>query len=216
MDRKNDAGLRITRSLYGSLIWNIIYGAFQLGLGFYHASFWFFSLAGYYIFLAAMRFSLLQHTRKYQPGENLLKELRKYRACGWVFLAMNLALSLMIFFMVYWNRTFHHHKVTTIALATYTFTAFAKAIIDTVKYRKYNSPVYSAAQAISLAAACVSMLTLESTMLTTFNDGSMDLFTRRIFLSATGATISLFIVAMAVYMIRQSNQKIKTLKTEGI
>jgi len=81
-----------------------------------------------------------------------------------------------------------------------------------VKYRKFNSPVYSASKAISLAAACVSMLTLESTMLTTFNDGTMDELTRRLFLGLSGGVISVFIIVMAIYMIVQSNKKLKLLK----
>lgn len=140
------------------------------------------------------------------------EELIRYRLCGWIFLAMNVTLSLMVFFMVYWSRTFQHHEITTIALAAYTFTAFAMAIINMVKYRKYNSPVYSASKAISLASACVSMLTLESTMLTTFNDGSMDALARKILLGCTGGAVSLFIIIMAVYMIVQSSKKLKALK----
>ena len=142
----------------------------------------------------------------------MMDELHKYRACGIVFLVMNLALSLMIFFMVYWNRTFHHHEITTIAMAAYTFTSLTLAIINTVKYRKYNSPVYSASKAISLASAVVSVLTLESTMLTTFNDGTMDLLTRRILLGASGGAISVFIIAMAIYMIVNGTKKIKLLR----
>ena len=49
---------------------------------------------------------------------------------GIVFLIMNLALALIIFFMVYWNRTFHRHEITTIALAAYTFTSLAFAIVS--------------------------------------------------------------------------------------
>ena len=104
----------------------------------------------------------------------MLDELKKYRACGIVLLIMNLALTLIIFFMVHENRTFHHHEITTIALAAYTFTSLTIAIINTVKYRRYNSPVYSAAKAISLASATVSLLTLESSMLTTFNSGALE------------------------------------------
>ncbi len=141
------------------------------------------------------------------------KELQRYRACGIIFLIMNLALALMIFFMVYWNRTFIHHEITTIAMAAYTFTSFTMTIINIVKSRKYSSPVFSALKAINLAAACVSMLTLESTMLTTFNDGTISEGTRRIFLGVSGGVLSLFIVVMAIYMIVQSNKKLKMLKT---
>ena len=177
---QDDTQLRMNVSLYGTLIWNTAYAIFQLGLGFWHHTFWFYSLAGYYISLA----------------------------CGIIFLIMNLALALIIFFMVYWNRTFNHHEITTIAMAAYTFTALTMAIINIIKYKKYNSPVYSASKAISLASACVSMLTLESTMLTTFGDGTMDLTARRMMLGISGGAISVFIIAMAIYMIVQGTKRL--------
>lgn len=212
---QDDTRLRVNISLYGTLIYNTAYALLQLGMGFWHHTFWFYSLAGYYISLAVMRFFLVQHTRKHNPGEKMLDELRKYRACGIVFLLMNLALTLIIFFMVYWNRTFNHHEITTIALAAYTFTSLTFAIINTIKYRKYNSPVYSASKAISLASACVSVLTLESTMLTTFGTETMSLTGRRIFLGISGGAISVFIIAMAIYMIVQGTKKITLLGAAG-
>ena len=141
-------------------------------------------------------------------------ELIKYRACGIVFLLMNLALALIIFFMVYWNRSFDHHMITAITMAAYTFTALTTAIVNVVKYRSYNSPVFSASKAISFAAACVSMLALTSTMLTTFNDGTMNAFTQKMMLGSVGLAVSGVIVVMAIYMIVQSTKKLKVFKTE--
>ena len=77
---------------------------------------------------------------------------------------------MIVFFMLYWNRTFSHHMITAIAMAAYTFTAFTVAIVNVIKYRKYNSPVFLASKVISFASACVSMLTLTSTLLTTFDE----------------------------------------------
>ena len=211
---QSDARLRVNISLYGSLAWNALYGVLQLWLGFYHHTFWFYSLGAYYICLGIMRFFLLLHTRKYAPGENMRSEVKKYRACGWVFLLMNLALSLIIFFMVYWNKTFQHHMITAIAMATYTFTAFTVAIVNVVRYKKYNSPVFSASKAISLAAALVSMLTLESTMLTTFRDGTITAVQQKWMLGATGGVISLLIIATAIYMIVTGTKKLKLLTSE--
>lgn len=211
---KSDARLRVNFSLYGTLILNTVYAVFQMGLGFYHRTFWYHSLTGYYLFLAVMRFFLLRHSRKHHPGEKMREELIRYRACGLIFLAMNMALSLMIFFMVYWNRTFHHHEITTIAMAAYTFTAFTLALVNLVKYRKYQSPIFSASKAISLASASVSMLTLEATMLTTFNDGTMSELTRKIFLGVSGGTVSVFMIIMAISMIIRSNKQLKQLKEE--
>ncbi len=210
-----DVRLRVNISLYASLSWNIAYAVFQMWLGHYHRSFWFYSIAGYYISLVIMRFFLATYTRKHTAGENMLAELKKYRICGWIFLAMNLALSLIILFMVYWNRTFIHHEITTIAMATYTFIAFTVAIVNMVKYSKYNSPVFSASKAINMAAACVSMLTLTSTMLTTFGEADVIAF-RRLMLALIGGAVSVFIITMAIYMIIKSTKKIKILSAEDI
>ena len=209
---QDDARLRVNVSLYGTLMFNTAYAVLQLGLGFYHASFWYYSMAAYYISLAIMRFFLVRHTSKHEPGELMEVELKKYRNCGIIFLVINVTLSVMVFFMVYWNRTFHHHEITTIAMAAYTFTSFSLAIKNVIKYRKYNSPVFSASKTISLASACVSMLTLESTMLTTFDDGTLNMLGRQIMLGASGGVISVFIVTMAICMIVQGSKKLKLLK----
>lgn len=211
---QDDARLRVNVSLYGSLAWNALYGLFQLWLGFYHHTFWFYSLGAYYICLGVMRFFLARHTTRYAPGERMQIELKKYRACGIVFLVINLALALIIFFMVYWNRTFEHHMITAIAMAAYTFTALTTAIINVIKYRRYNSPVFSASKAISLTAALVSMLTLESTMLTTFGEETMTATTQKWMLGATGGAISVLIVATAIYMIVGGTRELKQLRTE--
>ena len=211
---QDDTCLRVSVSLYGSFFWNIAYALFQLWLGFYHHTFWFYSLGAYYICLAVMRFLLLLRTRKYAPGEKMREELIKYRACGAVFLLMNLALALIVFFMVYWNRTFEHHMITAIAMAAYTFTAFTMAIINVIKYKKYNSPVFSASKAISFAAALVSMLTLESTMLTTFGDGTMTAVEQKWMLGATGGAISVLIIATAIYMIVQSTKRLNLMNNK--
>ena len=211
---RSDARLRVIISLYGSFAFNAVYAIFQLWLGFYHGTFWYLSLAAYYIFLAVMRFLLVNYTRTHSPGENMREELIKYRNCGIVFLFMNLALSLIVFFMVYWNRTFVHHQITSIAMAAYTFTAFTMAIINIIKYRKYNSPVYSASKSISLAAASVSMMTLTSTLLTAFGDGTMTETDNKVMLALVGAAVMVFVILMAIYMIVESTKKMKLLSGE--
>jgi hypothetical protein len=204
-----DTRLRVNISLFGSLAWNTLYGLFQMWLGIVHRTFWFGSLGVYYICLAVMRYFLVSHTRRYAPGERMRSELIKYRACGWIFLVMNLALSLIVFFMLYWDRTFAHHMITAIAMAAYTFTTFTVAIVSMVRYKRYNSPVFSAAKAISFAAACVSMLTLTSTMLTTFGDGTMEPLARKMILGSVGVAVILVVVGMAVGMIARGTRRLK-------
>ena len=207
-----DRELRMKVSLYGALYFNTAYALLQLGLGFWHHTFWYYTLAGYYICLAVMRFFLARYTGSHKPGENQKEELLRYRNCGIVLLLMNLTLSVMVFFMIYWGRTFHHHKITTIALAAYAFTAFTFAVINLIKYRKLKSPVYSAAKVVSLASACVSMLTLEAAMLTAFGDETMHPLTRKLFLGLTGFAVCAFIILMALGMIYNGNDRLRRIE----
>lgn len=210
----DDAHFQLRVSLYGALIFNIAFSVFQLGLGVYYDSLWYYSLAAYYILLAAIRFFLLKFTSLGKTDTSA--ELSKYRICGYVLLILNISLSVIMFFIVARGRTFVHHQITTIAIAAFTFTALAVAIVNLVKYKKYNSPVFSACKIISLVAACVSMLTLESTMLTAFGNAD-DVLLNKLFLGISGGAVSAFIVSLAVYMIVSGTKKLKELKfTENI
>jgi hypothetical protein len=168
----------------------------------------------YYSLLAAMRYFLMRHTLANEANEKPKAEIIKYCFCGWMMLFLNLALSVMVFFMVYWNRSFNHHEITTIALAAYTFTSFTMAIINFIKYRKLKSPVYSAAKSISLTSACVSIITLEATMLTAFGS-DMDIFVRRILLGFTGGVVSLFVVFLAINIIVNGMRQIKNYREDN-
>lgn len=204
-----DVQLRMRVTLTASLVWNSAYGALQLGLGLYHRAAWFYSLAAYYFSLALMRFFLTRQLLRRAPEQKHAREVRAYRLCGWILLAMNLALSGVMLYRIHDNRLVRHHEITTIAMAAYTFTSLTMAIINVKKYHRYHSPVISASKAISLAAACVSMLSLESTMLATFGGSEMPAQTQLLFLALSGAAVSLCIAAMAVTMIIRANRTIK-------
>ena len=203
-----DVRLRMNISLYGSLVWNVAFAIFQLWLGFKDNSLWFYSMFVYYVFLASMRFFLLRHTKNYKPAEQEEMELKKHNICAILLLTMNLALSVIIFFIVYLNKTFEYHMITTIALAAYTFTTFTFAIINMVKYKKYNSPFYSAAKMITLISACVSILTLETTMLTVFGDSSTAEFSQ-LMLGLTGLAVSAVAITMPILMLIRGVKKLK-------
>jgi hypothetical protein len=207
---RTDRHLRMNISLIISFTINVIYAILQFFIGLNHGSFWFYSMSAYYLSLAVMRYLLMRHTLVNNVNEKPKAELLKYCFCGWMLLLLNLALSLMVFFMVYWNRTFNHHEITTIALAAYTFFSFTMAILNFIKYRKIKSPVYSAAKAISLTSACVSIITLEATMLTVFGS-DMDLIVRKILLGFTGGIVSIFVVVLAINIIVNGMKQMKNM-----
>ena len=207
----NDVHWRMNISLYGSLIFNVAFAIFQLGLGFYHKSFWFCAMFAYYIMLSIMRFFLLNHTTTYKANVQKRLELKKYILCGWLLLIMNMVLAGIVFFVVFLERTFNHHMITTIAIAAYTFFTFTFAIINLIRYRKYNSPVYSAAKMIALIAGCVSMFTLETTMLTTFGSNEGPWF-RPLMLSLTGVAVIGFAITMSIIMIIKGSKQLNNKK----
>lgn len=207
-----DSRLRMNVMLAGGAAWNGAYAALQLGLSVCHRSAWFASLAVYYGLLAAMRVFLARHTLRYQPGENLRRELKQYRACGWIFLAMNLALSGMMLFMIRGERAARHHRITVIAMAAYTFASLGLAVANAIRSRKSLDPAAFAVRAVSLAAASVSMLTLENTMLTTFDQGKITEDVRRLLLALSGAAVSALLAVTALSMILQGGRKLKELE----
>lgn len=207
----SDPWLRVKVSLYGSLALNTAYAVFQLGLGFRHSTIWFYSLAVYYVLLAAMRFVLLKETVKGSRGENRFMELLLYRFCGVLLLVMNLALAVIVTYIVWQNRGFEHHEITTIAMAAFTFGTLAKAIVNVVRYRRYQSPLMSASKVIGLVSAVVSVLTLETAMLTAFGGQDDPLF-RQIMTGATGTAVCLLVLALSVFMIVHGTKEIKKIK----
>ena len=196
----NDESLRVKLALDLALIFNVSYAVLQFLLGIFYNSLWFYSTFAYYILLGGIRFLLFKHTSKYQVNEEMWLENKKYLFSAWLLLIMNLALTVIVIFVVKYNRALNLDMITTIALAAYTFLTLAFAIVNLVKSKKYNSPVFSAIRSINFIASVVSMFTLEATMLTTFGQGSSAEF-RQIMLSLTGAVVLGIALFVSISMI---------------
>jgi uncharacterized membrane protein YfcA len=92
------------------------------------------------------------------------------------------------------------------AMALYAFYAVITAVINVIRFRRHGSPIHSAAKMISLTAALVSMLSLETAMISQF--GGDDGF-RMIMTSISGGVVCTFVLAMAIYMIVRSTRFLK-------
>ena len=191
-----DAVFRSEITLHGGLIVNILYAALNLISGIRYRSTWFIALAFYY------------------AGQDIPAELMRYRACGIILLLMNQALVGIIVYMVTQDRGFSYPGLMIYAMAMYAFYITITATINVVKFRKRGSPLLSAAKVISLTAALVSMLSLETAMLARF--GSDDPEFRRIMLAASGGVVCAVVLTMAVYMIAISTKKLKKLRNNNL
>lgn len=203
---RNQAGIRVKISLYGTFSINVMYATLQMILGIINHSVWFYALFGYYLLLAVMRLFLLREIKK--DEYSIEKEIKLYRMCGILLLVMNQVLAVVATYIVRENRGFQYHYIVTIAMAAYTFTSFTIAIINMVRYRKYKRPLMSASKILSLVSSIVSMLSLETAMITAFgteNDGSF----RQIITAVSGAAVCIIILVLAVCMIRNSTKEEK-------
>ncbi len=206
-----DPRLRVHLSLACSLVLNMAYMLMQLVLGIYHHTSWYYAMAVYYFLLGSIRFFLLRYLYSHKITEDILMQWYMYRLCAILLTVMNLSLTAIIFYIAIQDRQFRHHQITTIAMAAYTFTAFTFAIINVVRYRKYRSPVFSAAKLASFVSAMVSMLTLESAMLTAFADGTPDPFLQYLPL-ITGVSITCTVLCISARMMWISTKNIKEIK----
>ncbi|MBQ5314538.1 MAG: hypothetical protein J6J52_00775 [Oscillospiraceae bacterium] len=203
-----DMKFRTHVSLYGSLGVNLLYVTLNVVLGFLYHTSWFFVLAFYYTILAVMRFLLLRFVNRVGIGENRFKELRRSRLCGYILLSVNLALSGAVLMILYQNKGYKYHGILIYVMAAFTFYITTVAIINLIKYKKLGSPVMSMTKIISFAAALVSMLSLETAMLSEFGK-DMSEENKQIFIMLTGAGVSVCIITMAVYSIIKNSAEIK-------
>ena len=202
-----DVRFRAGISLYQGFFINLLYIVMKLISGIMYRSTWFIALAVYYILLAVMRFLLVRRLNVQDEAA----ELRRYRLCGIMLLFMNQALTGIVVFMVRQNRGFDYPGLLIYAMAAYAFYAVAIAVIDIVKTRRHKSPILSAAKAINLVAALVSILSLETAMLARFGGDDDPLF-RRVMTGATGGGVCTIVIGMAVYMIWRANINLKKIR----
>lgn len=201
---KNNRQFRTKLFLRISLFSNLIYSLFLFTVSLIDNSEWFFVMCVYYILLFTTRIYILT---KIRPHQQARIKLNAMRACGYFLLLINLVFSAMMFLLIRRNHTIAHHEITVIALATHTFFSLSTAVIGSIRYFKNNHPLYFCVKIINLIPASVSLVTLTSTMLTTF--GENNLLLRSIILPTLSGVVSLLIIACAILMIYKAYSSTK-------
>lgn len=201
-------------ALYPGFFINVLYVIFKTATGIYYRSAWFISLGIYYLALAIMRFLLIHYIRWKKQTADKNDELRRYRMCGCMLFLINVALVGIIILAVKKNAGFSYPGYLIYVMAMYAFYSVITAVMNLVKYRKYGSPILSAAKVINMSTALVSIFSLETAMLAQFGSESTEHF-RVIMTALTGAGVSFIVVGMAVFMIVRSGVLIKRNTEDG-
>lgn len=204
----SESTFRTEMALYPGFCINAVYVIFKTATGIYYRSAWFISLGVYYLALAIMRMLLIHYIRVKKENGGKTDELKRYRACGYMLFLINAALVGITILAVKKNAGFTYPGYLIYVMAMYAFYSVVIAVINLVKYRKYGSPVMSAAKVVNMSTALVSMFSLETAMLAQFGGNNTESF-RLIMVSLTGAGISFIVIGMALYMIIHSSILIK-------
>lgn len=211
-----DASFRAWLGLCLSIAWNLIYALAKLIVGAAIHSSWLILMGVYYLMLALLRLVIVRPvgnrpSGETEPGESI-PEWRRYRLCGALLLLMNQVLVVIVVQLVTQRGQFNYPGAMIYLMAAYTVWAVVNATVKLARYHRREDPLMSAAKAISLTAALVSTLSLETAMISRF--GSGDILSQYLFTGAVGTAVCLVELIMAIYMIRHGGKVIARARTE--
>ena len=158
--------LKIVSNPYTSLAINILYALGNCVVGFRAYSWWFITVGAYYAVLAVTRYSVLQVKRK--ANGNYDTELFARRITGILLVVLSFCIVGVNILSAVKDRGTDFHEIVMITIATYTFTKITVSVFGMVNARHSVSPVLMTLRNISLADACVSVYTMQRSMLVSF------------------------------------------------
>ena len=194
-------------SLYRGMAVNCLYVIFRVIVGIRYASVWFISMAVYYLVLACLRtYLVIGYRRKTQ-----IRECRCYRTTALLLFLLNIPMGGMIIQMVRTNLGFSYPGYIIYLSALYTFYVFVTAIVNLVKFRRLGSPILSAAKVLDFVAAMMSVLGLQTAMISRFSVNGESY--RKMMNSVTGGFVYGIVILIAVYMLLHSRKLRKKVET---
>lgn len=179
---------------------SVLFGILNGVLGILTESIWYGALSLYYI-ITAVIYSLLFDI---QNGT-----YRAYRLCGCLMTVLNVALSVAIAQMIFEDKAFEYGDIMVFVFATYAFYKITLSIIRLVKSRGQSNPVTSALALVGLTNGAVTVLALQTALLSSFGGNA----NASLFNTLTGSAVSLLAIGTSIYMIINGTKKIKSEKT---
>lgn len=190
--------------VYMRLALNIAYAVGNCVVGFYAHSWWFITVGAYYSVLATTRFSVLQIQRK--SNGDLDSQFFAKRITGILLIFMSVCIVGVIILSALKERGTVLHEIVMIAVAAYTFTKISVAIVRMIKARRKAQPLVITLRNISLADACVSIYTMQRSMLVTF--AGMAETTIKLFNILTGTAVCLTVLFLGVNLLGGKNGRV--------
>lgn len=200
----DDHACRTILTTLPTFLINVAYTVYNGVIGIMNQSVWFITMAVYYSLLGIMRYRAVNTGRKISHMEDRQlirkKELSVIKTDGILLLVLNLALSSVVLLTIAQDTAKRYSEIMVISIAAYTFYKITMALINMIKVRKTRSPILITIRNIEVADALVSVLTLQATMLASFQNKSS--LNRNQMNAITGLAVCILIAILGVSMIR--------------
>ena len=126
-------------------------------------------------------------------------EYRCYRKKAWMLFLPNIPMGGMIVLMVRTNSGFTYPGYIIYLSALYTFYTMITAVVNVVKFRKLGSPILSAAKILNFISAMMSILGLQTAMISRFSENGDNY--RKTMNAITGGFVYCIVIFVAVFML---------------
>ena len=107
--------------------------------------------------------------------------------------------------MVLTDSRFSYPGYVIYLSAIYTFYISTVSVVNLVRYRKLGSPVLSAAKVLNVVAAMMSVLGLQTAMISRFSPTDNAYFARTMN-TVTGAAVCFGVIVIAIFMLIKSRK----------
>lgn len=178
---------------------NIAYALYHGIMGAASHSVWLLLLGAYYIILSVMRFSAVLYYRNIKSSKNSFSELFLLNFLGWMLILTSVILGFSVYLSYRFDTAVKYHEITMISIAAYTFYKITLTIINIVKAKKYNSLLLIAIRNIGCADAAASLLSLQRSMIVSFDGMSKQ--ESELMNLLTGIGVCIFTLSLGFYMI---------------
>lgn len=190
-----DLAFRGSISIYQGIAVNLFYVAFRIMAAIRYASVWFLSMAVYYLVLGGLRAYLIVYYRRRTPE----LERRCYHTTAWFLFLLNIPMGGMIVLMVRTDSGFSYPGYVIYLSALYTFYTMITSAINLIRFRRLGSPILSAAKVLHFVAAMISILGLQTAMISRFSENGENY--RRMMNAITGGFVYGIVILIAIYML---------------
>ncbi len=199
----DDKRYRVITKAVCSLVFNLFFAFYNGILGVLSSSLIFVASSIYYLLLCSMRFSAVLLDRKGKKQNSGLTA----SIIGVMLIALSIIFHIMVIVSMKDKTAEIYGTITMITIAAFTFSKIGMAVVTAVKHRKERSTLYKAINAIRYSEVAVSVLTMQQSMLVSFEGA--DEKSSVILNAVTGAAVCFFILALGIITLKNSRKEAK-------